>query len=411
MYVPVDHMSNNEDMVKQATDKAWQGARLLAAGDFVGAIAACAEAIKLNPSSVGARRTRAEAYQRLGKGIEAEADLNHLKNLRETAAIRERDEKGDPQLALCARLRSFGVDARPGTKSVHGSGVSEWLIDITEGPISQVLIWENFDQAMSEGPDSAKRGIAYFGPDSIQVGVQEWSEIGRGISGYISSGIADAVGEHLPSRREWDSYQSQARELPATELSLKHQAAEAACAALRDIGVDSSVPEQDPFTAFDGLDGWVQIAEGPKRWLGQYALLESDQPYYLYVPDSRIEPKFPKVAIITLVEVAQTLEDCLRLAASRNLARQDQASWVVDNHGPGTNEEFSLVVAEQLTKCRISRDNTISVLVRSDPDRGCWTLMRVPIADIRDEPVARPIWDFCKEVAEALLAMPLPIGK
>lgn len=111
------------------------------------------------------------------------------------------------------------------------------------------------------------------------------------------------------------------------------------------------------------------------------------------------------------MEEAQTLEDSLRLAASRNLALQEEASWVLDNHIPGTNEEFSLVVAEQLTKCRISRENAIRVLVRSDPDRGCWTLMRVPIADIRNEPVARQFWIFCQEVAERILATPLPIGK
>ena len=63
---------------KAATEKALEGARLLAARDYEGSIAACTEAIELNPGSIGARRTRAEAYRQLGMGKEAEGDLARL---------------------------------------------------------------------------------------------------------------------------------------------------------------------------------------------------------------------------------------------------------------------------------------------------------------------------------------------
>ena len=46
----------------------------MSAGDYDGAIAACSEAIELDPSSLGAHRTLAEAYRRLGRENEAKAD-------------------------------------------------------------------------------------------------------------------------------------------------------------------------------------------------------------------------------------------------------------------------------------------------------------------------------------------------
>ena len=44
-----------------AARKALEGHRLLSAGDYTGAIAACTEAIKLEPGSIGAKRTLQEA--------------------------------------------------------------------------------------------------------------------------------------------------------------------------------------------------------------------------------------------------------------------------------------------------------------------------------------------------------------
>ena len=63
---------------RAALEKALEGWRLLSSGDYEGAVAACTEAIELEPGSLGSYRTRAEAYRRLGRGKEAEADLKIL---------------------------------------------------------------------------------------------------------------------------------------------------------------------------------------------------------------------------------------------------------------------------------------------------------------------------------------------
>ena len=73
--------SPRESETQRDAMKANQGRRLLDAGDYEGAITACTEAIELEPGSIGARRTRAEAYRRLGREKEAEADLKHLGDL------------------------------------------------------------------------------------------------------------------------------------------------------------------------------------------------------------------------------------------------------------------------------------------------------------------------------------------
>lgn len=52
-----------------------EGQRLLGAGKYEEAIAALTEAIDLHPGLTGAYRSRAQAYQRLGREEEAKADL------------------------------------------------------------------------------------------------------------------------------------------------------------------------------------------------------------------------------------------------------------------------------------------------------------------------------------------------
>ena len=59
----------------QSTEAAREGTRLLSEGDLDGAISALSESIRLNPTSIYAYRTRAEAYQRMGKPLESQKDL------------------------------------------------------------------------------------------------------------------------------------------------------------------------------------------------------------------------------------------------------------------------------------------------------------------------------------------------
>ena len=61
-------MSSTQDSekVRVYMEKSHEGARLFAVGDYEGAIAACNEAIELEPGGIGAIRTRWEARERLG---------------------------------------------------------------------------------------------------------------------------------------------------------------------------------------------------------------------------------------------------------------------------------------------------------------------------------------------------------
>ena len=72
-------MSSPQDSKTQrAADKVDEGARLLSAGDYEGAIAAYTEAIDLDPSFGWAYYYRAEARKRLGMLSKSEADREHM---------------------------------------------------------------------------------------------------------------------------------------------------------------------------------------------------------------------------------------------------------------------------------------------------------------------------------------------
>ena len=76
-----DVVDERSEAKRAATEKAREGRRLLDAGDYCGAIAPCAEAIKLAPDFPGPYQTRAAAYGHLGMEKEAEADRQHLIDL------------------------------------------------------------------------------------------------------------------------------------------------------------------------------------------------------------------------------------------------------------------------------------------------------------------------------------------
>ena len=93
-----------------AIEKALEGARLLSAGDYKGAIAACTEAIEFYPGSLGAYRTRAEAYKRWGREREAEADLSHVAYMQVHRSVVQRPGARDID-KICYELRLLGIDA------------------------------------------------------------------------------------------------------------------------------------------------------------------------------------------------------------------------------------------------------------------------------------------------------------
>ena len=208
-----------------------------------------------------------------------------------------------------------GGGARPaGRKKRAVGGGDEWVIDVAEGPIRQVLISNEFDRLGEEYvrridylvPDSrfglsfSRRGVHYVVAFSKEEGDEEFyiltaevisrlnqaKAIAKGIRelivrvdpdhscwvltegawrehethGLISAGepnLADAVVERAPSRLQWNHYQAIASRLLATPvleavLVDRHPTVRL-CAALRDLGADARVMEQDPFTEEPGV--------------------------------------------------------------------------------------------------------------------------------------------------------------
>ena len=72
--------SSHNSETQRAVTKAWEGARLLGAGNYEAAIAACTEAIVLEPSMLGAYRTRAEAYERLDRELTLKPISKHIRD-------------------------------------------------------------------------------------------------------------------------------------------------------------------------------------------------------------------------------------------------------------------------------------------------------------------------------------------
>ena len=68
-------MTSPQDLNTRGMIKAFEGDRLLHAGDYQGAIKACTEAIRLSPGNMGVRRTLANAYLKLVTEKEVQADL------------------------------------------------------------------------------------------------------------------------------------------------------------------------------------------------------------------------------------------------------------------------------------------------------------------------------------------------
>ncbi|MCH7915836.1 MAG: hypothetical protein IH856_22830, partial [Deltaproteobacteria bacterium] len=295
-------------------DYAFDGVRLLNAGDHEGAIAACTKAIESDPSSVGARRTRSEAYRRSGRRNEAAADRRYVR----TRPVKPQ-EIGDPRPVFNSRLAHIGSRGRPAgqkVRSVGGSGVwgEEWLIDVEEGPIRQVLISNHPESAKGEPPTKYLRKIEYLVPDArigphiSKRGVYRvtaiseegfdvlpiasldfdcfanpergcwvltegfWEEISTEIlhwTGLLENrppDLVDAVARHAPSRFQWESYQEIANRVLAAPVLfaflLGREPAEEMCAALSDLGVMARVTEEGPLREMPGIR-WVQPGVNP----------------------------------------------------------------------------------------------------------------------------------------------------
>ncbi len=132
-------MSSSRDSKadRASADKALEGAQLLAAGDYQGAIAACNEAIKLYPGSVGAHRTLVEAYRRLGENIPTHAAGDAFEERpADLSPFLSSDVGGGIFVGLLIIV--IGVVAA----LVSGSG---WLLLLVGGFGAFVLLWSIWD--------------------------------------------------------------------------------------------------------------------------------------------------------------------------------------------------------------------------------------------------------------------------
>ena len=312
-------MLSPQDLEAQRAAKAVEGARLLTAKDYEGAIAACTEALELDPGSLGARRTRAEALRRLGRESEATAELNILRDRQDYL-----HEEGDPRPEFCARLGRIGVHASSAGRKEGGSrGGEEWLIDISEGPIHRILISSissfydgevdfvrRIDYLVRDpriSPRFSLRGIEdvvvpslenlqfrakttgmprfdgadgfYFDPDRCCLWMTDGAWRGN-VNSHELPKPTDAPAAHAPSRLQWDQYGAFASEVLAAPVLHAYladrQPTEEVCAAICELGADARVVKQGPFTDDAGVR-WVQHGFHSRSKLRVMVQWDSDQ--------------------------------------------------------------------------------------------------------------------------------------
>ena len=296
-----------------------------------------------------------------------------------------RVEKGDPRPRFCDYLRALGVKARPaGRNEQAAGGGDEWLIDVAEGPIRHVLIWQEYFFGWPDDrdpADSANRKISYLVPDS-RIGPNFSRSMGLEAEGIIigvnagngcwvlTEGIwtddeniwrhvpdlDGAVIEHAPSRLQWDGYQAIAKQLLAAPLSPTgrpivqaqfekvQQRLAVELAALRELGIAARPLERDPLSESAEIDesgepiGWIEIAEGPIRWIHC-----SSYETVCCVPDPRFRADVPKVALQAEPKTVRSFP----LFGRRTVTG---VHWKWRDLQRGDNKKLSLSVAKRFTQ-------------------------------------------------------------
>lgn len=217
--------------------------------------------------------------------------------------------------------------------------------------------------------------------------------------------LVDVIAEHTPSRLRWDCYESVAQHLLATPPFPDKRLQ------LLELGIDALALDRDPFTTESityGGYNWIEIAEGSIRWVGVPS--QDDRPYEFYAPDSRIGAKFPQVAARSERFVMRSFPIFGRVTSSG-------LRWVLCDLHSDTNEEFSSIITghlnqdSDLTEKIASSEEDFHIL--SDPDRKCWVMSKGSYLHFDDDDmkVTTPIWECYRQIAEALLAMPIPTDK
>jgi len=150
-------------------------------------------------------------------------------------------------------------------------------------------------------------------------------------------------------------------------------------------------------TAFDWIETWIEIAEGPIRWARLVS--DIDQWAHFYLPDSRIKVDDPGIRI--------------RLVPVKSFPLFGRIKGV--RWGPSyvdSAKGFSQRVADSLNRDpnvmqRMLSSGLVNYCVSTEPGNGWWKM-----GEHGDHWAGRewskPLWDCYEVIARHLLAMPIP---
>jgi hypothetical protein len=183
-----------------------------------------------------------------------------------------------------------------------------------------------------------------------------------------------------------------------------------------ELGLDARVSNQNPLSPeaaltqaphFDDLEDyghhvetWLEIAEGSIHWVRLDSTYGGNQASF-YVPDSRIRANFPLVSIFPAPAKSFPV-----------FGRPKGIRWWVPGEGNST-KGFSRRVAGSLGRnIAIARGiQSYNLLhcyyVSSGPGHGCWTIG----TGWTHLKWSGPLWEHLQEMAETLLATPIPTGE
>lgn len=240
---------------------------------------------------------------------------------------------------------------------------------------------------------------------------------------------------------------STAQQLSTLNLQFTQREADAIVQGLRGLEIPASTLERDPLSAqangWNKEDAfpsqWIEIAEGPVRWIrvprlsrpypfgNEYKLQKWG--YCCYVPDSRITTDSPRVSIISVHVRSFPLFGGFR-------GVRWEMDWVGiphhvrDRQTPEIDKDFNSLVAHLLAQDTVVGARLLSatkeIHVSMDRGRGCWLLfvgsphverkscwdIERGLPELKDFPLDhgwfdRTLWDCCGAVAQSLLAMPI----
>lgn len=298
----------------------------------------------------------------------------------------------------------------PPTQSVELAGVVTKKRTRTQESYTDTLGWTNYYITVSRTEFE------------VPVGRYHWFDVGHEVvlTIMLPGGVDDVVGAgwrhvvaitdgpsstaHQLSVLEHEHAQrlsAQRDKLYWQEAQENHRRSEviaqARCTALRDLGIDATVLEGAPNVeaapdALHGWDSWIEVADGPIRWVGITAALHS----IYWIPDPRISRTGREVALQAIG------------VRSFPLWGRRTIRWEVDPWSFGMlpdNDPHSLRIADSLSQDTAATEamlqNGISLGIETNLERGCWMLTS-------DNKLTRPLWDTWGAIARVLLATPMP---